>query len=384
MEHIPYNKPTIEDEEIMEVVDTLKSNWLTTGPKTKKFEKDFLEYTHAKYAVALNSCTAALHLALAAIDLKEGDEVITTPFTFSSTGEVIAYFKAKPVFVDIKLDTYNINPKLIEEKITKKTRAIIPVHYAGQPCDMDKILEIARKHNLIVIEDAAHAIAARYKEKSIGSISDFTCFSFYATKNLTTGEGGMLTTENDKWAEKVKILSLHGISKDAWKRYTKSGSWHYEIIDMGFKYNMNDLTASLGIQQLKKIEKFTKIREIIAEQYTNQLNEIPEITTPFVKTNIRHAWHLYQILLDTSKLKINRNEFIKELTEANIGVSVHFIPLHLHPFYKDKYGYNKGDFPVTESIYERIISLPIYPTLKKEEIKYITDTIKELIEKNRK
>ncbi len=376
---IPYFKPTIEREEIDEVVDTLKSGWITTGPKTKRFEEDFNRYIGSKHSVAVNSCTAALHIALVAAGIKEGDEVITTPFTFASTAEVICYLKAKPVFVDIKEDTYNINPDKIEEKITNKTKAIIPVHYGGQPCDMDKIMAIAKKYNLKVIEDAAHAVGAEYKEKKIGTIGDITAFSFYATKNMTSAEGGMATTGDDKYAKKMRILSLHGISKDAWKRYSDEGSWYYEILMLGYKYNMTDIQAAMGIHQLKKLERFNKKREMLAEIYNKEFSEIEEIKLRKIKDDVKNVWHLYTIRLDQS-----RNQFIEELKKRGVGTSVHFIPLHLHPFYKQTLGYKEGDFPVAERVYANIISLPLYSGMNENDVRYVIDAVKDIIKQNKK
>ncbi len=380
-EFLPFSLPAIGDEEINEVVDTLKSGWITTGIKTKKFENDFKTYIGCKEAIALSSCTAALHLALVASGVGRGDEVITTPFTFAATGEVIIYVGAKPVFVDIRKDTYNIDPDAIENAITSKTRAIIPVHYGGQPCDMDKIMKIAHDHDLVVIEDAAHAVGAKYKNRMVGTLGDYTAFSFYATKNLTTAEGGMVTTENLENAEKMRILGLHGMSKDAWKRYGAGGSWYYEIMEAGYKYNMTDIQASIGIHQLARFEKLQKKRNIYAKRYTEALKEIKGITTPYVNPDILHAWHLYTILIDPEILGIDRSHFIEAMTRKNIGTSVHFIPLHLHPYYRDVHRYERGDFPNAEYIYDRIVSLPIYPSMTDDDLDYVINTIKNITAK---
>ena len=375
---LPFSLPSIGDEEIEEVIDTLKSGWITTGQKTKNFEDKFKAYIGCEHAIGVSSCTAALHLALVAAGVGEGDEVITTPFTFAATGEVIIYVGATPVFVDIKKDTYNIDPDKIEEVITSKTKAIIPVHFAGQPCNMDKILKIAHDHNLIVIEDAAHALGAKYKERPIGTIGNITAFSFYATKNLTTAEGGMVTTNTPEYADKIRILSLHGMSKDAWKRYGAEGSWYYEIMDAGYKYNMTDLQASLGIPQLAKFEQFQKIRCAYAKQYTDELKGIRGITTPYIRSDIEHAWHLYTILVDPDVMGLDRAQFIEALTHENIGVSVHFIPLHLHPYYRNIYGYKRGDFPNAEYIYDRILSLPLYPSMTQDDLNDVINAIKKI------
>ncbi len=378
---IPFALPSIGEEEINEVVDTLRKGWLTTGEKTALFEQRFKEYIGAEAAIAVNSCTAALHLALVVANIQPGDEVITTPFTFAATGEVITYLGAKPIFVDIDQATYNIDPKKIEEKITTRTKAIIPVHFAGLPCEMDEIMAIAKKHNLIVIEDAAHAVGATYKGKKIGTIADMTAFSFYATKNLATGEGGMITTDNTKFDERLRILRLHGISKDAWKRYTQAGSWKYEILEQGYKYNLTDVASAIGIHQLAKLNEFNAIREKYAQIYTEAFRSIPEITLQEVTPYSKHAWHLFTICLDQS---LDRDNVIEELKKRQIGASVHFIPLHLHPFYRKQHGYKKGDFPVAEKVSEGIISLPLYPAMSQEEITYVADAVKEIIETNRK
>lgn len=372
-------KPAIGKEEIKEVVDTLRSGWITTGPKTQKFEELIKDYVGCKHVIAVSSCTHALHLSLVASGIGPGDEVITTPFTFCSTVNVILHQGAKPVLADIKKDTFNIDPKEIEKKITKKTKAIIPVHYAGQSCEMDEILRIAKKHNLIVIEDAAHAIGSKYKGRNIGTIGNFTCFSFYAAKNLSTAEGGAVCLKNDKIAEKIKVLSLHGISKDAWKRYSAAGSWYYEVLYPGYKDNMTDIQASLGIHQLKKLEKLFRQKQKIANFYKKSFESMPEITPPKVLKNLRHVWYLYPILINNDLLKIDRAEFIEALKAENIGTSVHFIPIHMHPYYKKKFGFKKGDFPNTESVYERIISLPIHSKMTLKDAKDVVGAIKKII-----
>ena len=376
---LPPFKHSIDEEEINEVVDTLKSDWITTGPKTFQFEESFCKAVDSKYAIAVNSCTAALHLSLAALDIRKGDEVITTPFTFAATSEVVIHQNAKPILVDIDPKTYNIDPDKIENSITDKTKAIIPVHYAGHPCEMDEIMKIARENNLFVIEDAAHAIGTAYKDRLIGSIGDATCFSFYATKNLTTAEGGMVTTNNKDLAEKIRILSLHGISKDAWKRYSSEGSWYYEILYPGYKYNMNDVQASIGIQQLKKLDAMQNRRNEIAETYNKSFKDIPEIITPKIEKYIKHAWHLYPLLINSDLQNINRNEFIESLKSENIGTSVHFIPLHLHPYYQKNHDFKLGDFPIAESVYNREISLPIYPKMSDKDVMDVINAVKKTI-----
>ena len=314
-EFIPFHKPAIDEDEIESVVETLRSGWLTTGPKVKRFEEDFARYLGCSHAVAVNSGTAALHLALDAIGIKEDDEVIVPTMTFTATAEVVLYFKAKPVLVDCQRDTFNLDPSRLEAAITPKTKAIIPVHMAGQPCDMDEILSIAKKHDLRVIEDAAHALPASYHGRRVGTIGDITCFSFYATKTITTGEGGMATTENPEYAERMRVMSLHGISHDAWKRYTKEGSWYYEVLYPGFKYNLTDIAAAIGIEQLKKCDEFWQARQRIATVYEKAFGELQEIQFPTCRKDVQHAWHLFVIQLNLERLKINRNQFIEALRE---------------------------------------------------------------------
>jgi UDP-4-amino-4,6-dideoxy-N-acetyl-beta-L-altrosamine transaminase len=372
---IPYCLPEIGEEEIAEVVDTLRSGWLTMGPKTIAFEEQIAAYTGAKYAVAVNSCTAALHLSLLAYGLGPGDEVITSPYTFASTGNVIVHSGARPVFADIQRDTFNIDPEKINEAITPKTKAIIPVHFAGQPCDMKEIQEIADDHNLVVIEDAAHAIGAEYRGKKIGSLSDATCFSFYATKNMTTGEGGAVTTDDPKIADKMRILRLHGISKDAWKRYSAQGSWYYEIEECGWKYNMTDIQAALGIHQLRKLDGFVATRRKYAEMYSTALRDIEGVVTPVEKLGRKHVYHLYPVFLD----EVDRGDFIRGMAGMGIGCSVHFIPLHLHPFYRDTFDFKKGDFPIAEAVYDHEVSLPLYPKMTDFEFSYVNQCIRKLL-----
>jgi len=372
MKNIPYALPDIGDEEISSVVNTLKSGWLTMGPKTFEFEKSITDYIGAKHAIAVNSCTAALHLSLIAAGVGPGDEVITTPFTFAATGNVIAHTGAKPVLVDIDPETFNIDPVEIKKAINFKTKAIIPVHYAGQPCNMREILDFSNKRGIIVIEDAAHAIGAQYRGRKIGNLNSLsTCFSFYATKNMTTGEGGAITTNDDVFAEKVRKLRLHGISKDAWKRYG-GGSWRYDIEECGWKYNTTDLNASLGIEQLKKLDEFNRIRKMYAGIYARNLHNIPNLRIPaiFREDNI---FHVYPLLVP----KDHRDDFITELGKMGVSCSVHFIPLHLHSFYQKTYGYKYGDFPVCESVFEREVSIPLYPKMKEEDVMYVIDCIKQ-------
>jgi dTDP-4-amino-4,6-dideoxygalactose transaminase len=381
---VPFCLPWIGREEINEVVATLKSGWLTTGPKTKLLEEKLCKYNKIRNAVAVNSCTSALHLALAASDIKPGDEVITTPLTFCSTVNAALQQGALPVLADVDERTYNISPTEIEKKITDKTKAIIAVHFGGQPCDMDAISKIAEEHNLLLIEDAAHAIGAEYGGKKAGTIGKFGCYSFYPIKNMTTAEGGAIVTDDDAAAAQARCLSYCGISKDAWRRYAEKGSWYYEVTQLGFKYNMNDVLASIGLHQIDKLDKFISLRRKIAGRYNKAFAPVDGITTPFVEKNVKHAWHLYPILLNVEGLRISRNQFIAEMGERGIGTSVHFIPIHFHPYYKKQLGYREGDFPKAEHVFERIVSLPIYPKMPAADVEYVASAVLEIIEKNRK
>jgi len=379
---IPFFVPSIGEEEIESVVETLRSGWLTTGPKVKEFEAAFSERIGLDHSIAVNSATSALQLALEATGVAAGDEVLVPTLTFAATAEVVMHLGARPILVDCRPDTLNIDPDKIEERITPRTKAIMPVHYGGQPCDMDRILEIARAHNLRVIEDAAHALPARYGDRVIGTIGDVTCFSFYANKTITTGEGGMITTDDDELAERMRIMSLHGISKDAWKRFSAEGSWYYEILAPGYKFNMTDVAASLGIHQLARCDEFWEGRRRCAELYDAGFAGVPEVVVPTVELNLQHAWHLYVIQLELDRLQIDRHCFIQELKQAGIGTSVHYVPLHMHPYYRETFGYKPDDLPVAESVYERIISLPIYPKLTEADVQYVVDTVKRIVAEN--
>ena len=381
---LPFHIPEITDDEVASVVETLRSGWLTTGPKVKQFEAEFSRYIGCRHAVAVNSGTAALHLALDAVGIKEGDEIIVPTMTFAATAEVVLYFKAKPVLVDCQPDTLNIDPDQIEAAITSRTKAIIPVHFAGQPCEMDRILEIAKEYRLKVIEDAAHALPASHQGKRVGTIGDITCFSFYATKTITTGEGGMITTESDEYADRMRMMSLHGISKDAWKRYTSEGSWYYEVLHPGYKYNLTDIAAAIGLEQLKKCQQFQEARKRIATIYNYAFADVPEIRTPTCGSHIEHAWHLYVIQLGLERLRIGRSEFIEALKKEGIGTSVHFIPLHLHPLYRDTFGYRPQDFLTASAVFDRIISLPIYPRMIETNVEAVIAAVKKIARENRR
>jgi dTDP-4-amino-4,6-dideoxygalactose transaminase len=377
MKKILFHKSYIGKEEIIAATDSLKSGWITMGPKTIKFEKLFSNYilknskykfekeSNPFYSVSCNSATAALHLALKAINLKKNDEVIIPTNTFVATAEVVGYFGAKPVLCDVEYETHNIDCSKIQDLITSKTKAIIPVHYGGQPCDMDKILHIAKKRKIKVIEDAAHALPSSYKKQIIGSIADITCFSFYATKTLSTGEGGMAVTKNLKFAKSMRLNRLHGISKDAWKRYTDKGNWFYEVVDNGYKYNTTDINAAIGIVQLNRLPWLQQKRKKIAQKYNEAFKKIDSVKTLKIKNDRSTSWHLYGIKVS------NRNKFIDILKRENVQLSVHYIPIHMHSYYKKKYNYRHSDYPVANKIYKETVSLPIYPGLSDKEVNYI-------------
>ena len=380
---LPFALPLVGEDEEKEVLDTLRSGWLTTGPKVKLFEEKLKEYTGAKHAIALHSCTGALHLSLLAMGIKPGDEVITTPLTFAATLNVIVHCGAKPILVDIDGDTLNIDTNKIEEKITNKTKAIIPVHMTGQPVELDKIHELANKYGLKVIEDAAHAIGAEYKGKKIGNISDATCFSFYPIKNITTGEGGAVLTNDDHVAEKVRILSLHGISSDAWKRYAKDGPNTWQLVEPGFKYNMMDLQAAIGIPQIQKLEHFRDIRESYAKIYEKEFSNLDGVIFPKRIPNIKHAWHLFTLILNPKKLSITRDEFMDAMKKENIGTGVHF-PSLIPGYYNKTYGYKKEDFPNASFVSDNIVSIPLYPKMSVEDLRNVVDAVKKIINYYRK
>jgi dTDP-4-amino-4,6-dideoxygalactose transaminase len=380
---LPFALPDLDGSELAEIADSLASGWVTTGPKVRRFEAEFAAAVGAKHAVAVNSCTAAMHLALEALGLRRGEEVITTPYTFAATAEVVRYFDARPVLVDVDPETFNMRPELLEAAITPRTRAILPVHIAGLPAEMDAILDVAHAHALPVLEDAAHAFPAAYRGRPIGSIGHMTAFSFYATKTITTGEGGMLTTDDDWVAERCRIMALHGISKDAWKRYTAEGSWYYEIVAPGYKYNMTDIAAAMGLAQLRRAEPMRLRRAEIAARYNAAFAETPELELPADRADCRHAWHLYQLRLNLPLLRIDRARFAEELKARNIGISVHFIPLHLHPYYRETYGYRPEDFPVAYAEYMREISLPIYSRMSDEDVQDVIDAVLDVVAQHR-
>jgi len=382
---ISFAKPKIGEEEIAEVIETLKSGWLTTAYRVQKFQEDFKNFIGCKYALAMNSATAAIHLGLKALGIKEGDEVITTANSFVSTSLAILHNRAIPVFVDINKETYNIDENKIEEKITKKTKAILPVHYAGYPCEMKTILEIAKKYNLKVLEDAAHATETKIDNLKVGNISDATAFSFYATKNVICGEGGMLTTNSEEIARKVEVNTLHGIDRDAWKRYFKGGNKRlYDVIDEGYKYNMPDIQAAIGIHQLKKVMKNLEIRKKYWEIYNRELADLPIQLPPEIPENIVHSRHIYNIVLKPEELKITRNEFMNLMEENNVGTAVHFPAIHQFTYFKDVLKIDGRGLENTEYFCANTVSLPFTPYLTEEEVYYIARTVKKIIKENYK
>lgn len=381
---LPYNRPDITDEEIAAVVQTLRSGWLTTGPKTREFEAAFAAYVGAHHAVAVNSATAALHLALDAAGVGPGDEVITTPLTFAACANVIVQQGARPVLADVSPDDLNIDPGQVERRLTPRTRAVMAVHYAGQPCRMDELLDITRRRGVFLLEDAAHAVGAAYRGRMIGSLGDATAFSFYATKNLTTGEGGMLTTNRAEVAERVRLMTLHGMNRDAWKRYAHGGSWYYEVVAPGYKYNMSDLQAALGLVQLRRLEAMNARRAALAARLTAHLSACAAVQPPIVRPEVRHAWHLYVIRLRLEALRIDRATFITELGRRGIGASVHFIPIHYHPYYREGFGFRHGDFPVAEDAYARLISLPLYPGMSEADVDRVAEAVLDVVRAHRR
>jgi UDP-4-amino-4,6-dideoxy-N-acetyl-beta-L-altrosamine transaminase len=377
-EFLPFHVPLIEQEDIRAVNEVLRSGWITTGPKVREFEEAFAGYLGASHALAVNSGTSALHLALKAAGVGPGDEVVLPAMTFAATAEVVIYAGAEPVLVDSLPGAMNLDVHQVEQAITPRTKAIIPVHFGGHPCDMDRLLAIAKDRRIAVIEDAAHALPARYRGRTVGMLGEITCFSFYATKTITTGEGGMVTTENEAYAERMRLLSLHGLSKDAWNRYGAGGSWRYDILEAGYKYNLTDLQAALGLSQLRKCDAMWRRRAEIAAKYSRALASLEAFQAPCASPHVQHAWHLYVILVDDAALRIGRDQVIEELRQRGIGTSVHFIPLHLHSYYQKEWGYRRGDFPVAEQYFERCISLPIYPRMKDEDVDRVVESLADI------
>jgi dTDP-4-amino-4,6-dideoxygalactose transaminase len=399
-EFLLFSPPALGEEEIAEVMDTLRSGWITTGPKVERFEREFCAFVGAQAALAVNSGTAALHLALASLGIGPGDAVITTVMTFCSTVHVIEHVGACPVLVDLDPETLNLDPAAIRPAIEKfrshnpdgRIRAIIPVHLYGNPCALEPILRMAQEEEWFVIEDAAHALPAKYRGRMIGAAptagfpgpqAQLTCFSFYATKNITTAEGGMLTGP-PAILEKARILSLHGMSRDAWKRYSADSAWQYDVVAAGFKYNLSDIAAALGLVQLKKLSLFWERRRAVVRRYQEAFSTLEEVQTPAENPEIQPAWHLYALRLNLERLQISRNRFLEELKKRNIGASVHFIPVHLLRYYRDKFGYRPEDFPVAYREYQRLLSLPLYPLLNEKDVEDVIAAVQQIVHKYRK
>ena len=382
---ISFSPPLMGKEEIAGAVQALKSGWLTTGPQTKQFEENFKKYVHAEAALAVNSCTAALHLALIALKIGPGDEVLTTPVTFCSGVHVIEHVGARPVLADVERETLNIDPRCADKILKnlrrrKKIKAIIVVHYAGHPCRMDALMKLSKKYRVPVIEDAAHAFPAKYKGKMIGSSKNLTAFSFYATKNITTGEGGMLTGPKPL-VDRARVMSLHGMNRDAWKRYSAKGSWFYEVIDAGYKYNLTDIQSAIGLAQLKKMKQFHARRRDIVKKYQRAFSKFAAVETPVECSEVESAWHLYPIRLHLNRLRISRSRLIEELKRRGVGASVHFIPIHLHPYYRKKYGWRADAFPVAYREYQRLVSLPLSPAFTDAQVARVIKAVQEILKK---
>jgi dTDP-4-amino-4,6-dideoxygalactose transaminase len=377
---VPFHRGVMGEEEVQAVSDVIRSGWLTMGAKTFQFEREFAEYIGSSHAIAVSSCTAALHLSLDAIGLRPGDEVLVPTNTFTATAEVVACLGGTPVLVDIDERTLNISAHDAEKKITARTRAVIPVHFSGLPCDLDEIHALAEAHKLHIIEDAAHALPSSYRSKRIGTISELTAFSFYATKTLNTGEGGMITTDDESHAHRIRMMRLHGISRDARERHSGEDSWHYQVLELGYKYNLPDLQAALGVVQLAKCDAMLQARRQIAETYTQAFQSIEAVEAPIAQADRQSSWHLYVLRLQTDQLRIDRSRFIKELAERGVQASVHFIPLHLQPAYQRLYGYKEGDLPAAERQYYRCVSLPIYPTMSEAEVRHVITSVGDIVD----
>ncbi len=395
MRIVPFYRPSLGRAEIDEVVACLESGWLTTGPRTRQFEAEFATYLQRRHAVAVNSCTAALHLALEAIGLRAGQCVVVPTMTFAATAEVVRYFNAVPLLADCRADDLNLDLADAEERVVearargREVVAILPVHYGGQIGDVAGVRALARAHGLQVIEDAAHCCPAYYREEQqspwqpVGAEAAVTCFSFYANKTITTGEGGMACTDSDALADRMRIMSLHGISRDAWKRYTAEGSWYYEIVAPGYKYNLTDIAAAIGLHQLRKADRLHARRTELAARYTELLGDLDRLVLPRTLPNRIHAWHLYAVRLKPDPGGIDRAGLMAELKQAGIGASVHWMPLHLHPYYRDTYGYTPASCPCATSLYPELVSLPLYPDMTEDEVQYVSETLKQILARSR-
>jgi dTDP-4-amino-4,6-dideoxygalactose transaminase len=376
---LPFHQPHVDADDEQAVLETLRSGWLTTGPRAKRFEEELAAYTRSHHCIAVNSCTAALHLALDAIGVGAGDEVITSPITFASTANVIVHRGARPVFVDVEPDTLNIDAAAIDAAVTPRTRAVIPVDFAGHPCDLDEIVQLGGRRGLAIIEDGAHAIGAEYKGRPIGGIADMTCFSFYATKNITSGEGGALTTNRRDWAERIAIMALHGISRDAWKRYGAEGYRHWDIIAPGYKYNMFDVQAALLRSQFEKIDRFHARRRALKARLDAGLGDLPELAFPVEQPWVKHAYHLYPIIIRTDMLTADRDVIMNAIQAENVGVGVHFRAVHLHTYYAETFGFTRGMYPNAEYYSDRTVSLPLYPKMTDRDADDVVAAVRKAI-----
>jgi dTDP-4-amino-4,6-dideoxygalactose transaminase len=395
-EFLPFYAPDVGEEEIREVTEALRSGWLTTGPRVQRFEEEFAAAVGAPAAAAVNSGTAALHVSLATLGIGPGDAVITSPLTFASSAHVIEHVGARPIFADVDPDTLNVDPEAVRRAIKQAeadgawpVRAILPVHLHGHPCDMDALAQVAADHGLAVVQDAAHALGSAWRGQSVGGPmaglppGSLTCFSFYATKNVTTGEGGMLTGD-PAIVDEARTWVLHGMSRDAWRRYSSDGSWHYDVVHAGFKYNMTDPAAALGLVQLRRLPEFQARRCQIVDRYADAFAALPEIELPHVRPQAEHAWHLYVIRLSQDRLRIDRDRFIEELRRRNIGTSVHFIPIHLFSYYRDRYGFQPEDFPVADAEYRRMVSLPLYPRMADRDVDDVIEAVAGIVAEHRR
>ena len=382
--YLPVALPWISQREKDAVAEVLDSGWITTGAKAIELGRRVAEMGGAAHGLSVNSCTGAMHLALAALGIGPGDEVITSTWTFCATVNVILHVGATPVLVDVTADTLNLDPQAVARAITKRTRALMPVHFAGHPADMDALLALAREHDLAVIEDAAHALGARWRGRPVGSLGTCTCFSFYAIKNVTTGEGGALVTDDAELAERAQILSLHGISKDAWKRYAATGSWYYEVTAPGFKYNMTDLAAAIGLAQLERWPEFHARRHSLSARYDTWFAGVPEVRPLLVRPEVEHARHIYPVLLALERLTIDRARFIEGLRAENVGTTVNFIPVHLHPYYRDHLGFEAGRFPVADAAYPALVTLPLYPRMEESDVDDVVRAVVKLVRRYRR
>jgi dTDP-4-amino-4,6-dideoxygalactose transaminase len=380
---IPFARPDIDEDDISAVVNVIRSGWITTGPETREFERSFAGRVGAKHAIALSSATAALHLALDAVGLRAGDEVIVPTFTFTACAEVVRYFDATPVLVDVEPDTLCVDPAAARAAVTARTRALMAVHLGGHLADMDPLTKIADAHGLSLIEDAAHGLPGSYRGRGVGTIGRLAAFSFYATKTITTGEGGMLVTDDAECAERARIMSLHGMSKDAWKRYADSGTWRYDVVAPGFKYNMTDVQAALGLSQLAKCARMWQRRAIIAGRYSRAFGAMRELEVPVTRPEVVHSWHLYLLRLHLDRLDIDRDAFIEELRALGIHASVHFIPIHTFTYYRETYGYSDFAFPVACAEFQRVLSLPIYSAMTDIEVDRVIDAVSEVVSGHR-